>query len=39
VRLLTHWRDEGGIRLPVACWRPGPGYRMISSGNVVEVAE
>ena len=26
------WRDEGGIRLPVACWRPGPGYRMISSG-------
>jgi len=32
VRLLTHWRDEGGTRLPVACWRPGPGYRMISSG-------
>ncbi len=27
-----HWRDEGGIRLPAACWRPGPGYRMISSG-------
>jgi adenosylcobinamide amidohydrolase len=32
VRLLVHWRDEGGIRLPVACWRAGPGYRMISSG-------
>jgi adenosylcobinamide amidohydrolase len=32
VRLLVHWRDEGGIRLPVACWQPGPGYRMISSG-------
>ena len=27
-----HWRDEDGIRLPVACWRPGPGYLMISSG-------
>ncbi len=27
-----HWRDEDGIRLPAACWRPGPGYRMISSG-------
>ena len=27
-----HWRDEDGIRLPVACWHPGPGYRMISSG-------
>jgi len=28
----VHWRDEDGIRLPAACWRPGPGYRMISSG-------
>jgi len=28
----VHWRDEGGIRLPMACWHPGPGYRMISSG-------
>jgi adenosylcobinamide amidohydrolase len=28
------WRDEGGDRLPMACWRPGPGYRMISSGVV-----
>lgn len=26
------WRDEDGIPLPAACWRPGPGYRMISSG-------
>jgi adenosylcobinamide amidohydrolase len=31
VRMAVHWRDEDGIRLPVACWRPGPGYRMISS--------
>ncbi len=27
-----HWRDEDGTRLPAACWRPGPGYLMISSG-------
>ena len=27
-----HWRDEDGIPLPAACRRPGPGYRMISSG-------
>jgi adenosylcobinamide amidohydrolase len=26
------WRDESGDRLPMVCWRPGPGYRMISSG-------
>ena len=32
MRLVTHWRDEDGISLPAACWRPGPGYRMISSG-------
>ena len=32
MRLVTHWRDEDGIPLPAACWRPGPGYRMISSG-------
>jgi adenosylcobinamide amidohydrolase len=32
VRLAVHWRVEDGIRLPMACWRPGPGYRMISSG-------
>jgi len=28
----VHWRDEDGMRLPAACWCPGPGYRMISSG-------
>jgi adenosylcobinamide amidohydrolase len=32
VRVALHWRDEDGIRLPAACWQPGPGYRMISSG-------
>src|SRR5690348_9836638 len=32
MRLVTHWRDEDGIPLPAACWHPGPGYRMISSG-------
>jgi adenosylcobinamide amidohydrolase len=32
VRVAVHWRDEDGMRLPAACWRPGPGYRMISSG-------
>jgi adenosylcobinamide amidohydrolase len=32
VRLVVHWRVEDGIRLPMACWHPGPGYRMISSG-------
>jgi adenosylcobinamide amidohydrolase len=32
MRLVTHWRDEDGIPLPAACWRPGPGYRMISTG-------
>ena len=32
MRLQGHWRDEDGVRLPAACWHPGPGYRMISSG-------
>jgi adenosylcobinamide amidohydrolase len=32
MRLELHWRSEDGIRLPMALWRPGPGYRMISSG-------
>jgi adenosylcobinamide amidohydrolase len=32
VRLEQHWRTEDGIDLPMALWRPGPGYRMISSG-------
>lgn len=31
MELELHWRDEGGIDLPMALWRPGPGYRMISS--------
>src|ERR1035438_3907947 len=26
------WHREDGVRLPVALWCPGPGYRMISSG-------
>jgi adenosylcobinamide amidohydrolase len=32
MRIELHWRDEDGMRLPMACWHPGPGYRMISSG-------
>jgi adenosylcobinamide amidohydrolase len=31
MRIELHWRDEEGIRLPMACWRPGPGCRMIAS--------
>ena len=31
MRLEPHWRDEDGLRLPMLLWRPGPGYRMISS--------
>jgi adenosylcobinamide amidohydrolase len=31
MRIELHWRDEDGVRLPMACWRPGPGYRMIAS--------
>jgi adenosylcobinamide amidohydrolase len=31
MRVELHWREEGGIRLPMACWRPGRGYRMIAS--------
>jgi hypothetical protein len=34
MRLELHWRSEDGIRLPMALWRPGPGYQMISSGIV-----
>ena len=29
-----HWREEVGRKLAMALWRPGPGYRMISSGMV-----
>jgi adenosylcobinamide amidohydrolase len=29
--LELHWRDEDGKRLPMLAWRPGPGWRMISS--------
>jgi adenosylcobinamide amidohydrolase len=32
MRLELSWRDEDGLRLPMALWYPGPGYRMISSG-------
>ena len=32
MRLDLSWREEDGLRLPMALWHPGPGYRMISSG-------
>jgi adenosylcobinamide amidohydrolase len=32
MRLDLSWRAEDGLRLPMALWRPGPGYQMISSG-------
>jgi adenosylcobinamide amidohydrolase len=32
MRLELNWRAEDGLRLPMALWRPGPGYRMISTG-------
>jgi adenosylcobinamide amidohydrolase len=32
MRLDLSWRDEDDLRLPMALWYPGPGYRMISSG-------
>ncbi len=32
MRLEMRWPGQDGTRLPVALWRPGPGYRMISSG-------
>jgi len=32
MRLDLSWREEDGLRLPVALWHPGPGYQMISSG-------
>ena len=32
MRLELSWRAEDGVRLPMALWHPGPGYRMISTG-------
>ncbi len=32
MRLQLRWHRQDGMRLPVALWCPGPGYRMISSG-------
>lgn len=32
MRLELSWRSEDGLRLPMALWRPGSGYLMISSG-------
>ena len=32
MRLELNWRAEDGVRLPMALWHPGPGYRMISTG-------
>jgi len=32
MRLDLSWRAEDGQRLPMVLWRPGPGYRMISTG-------
>ena len=32
MHLETRWHGHDGVRLPVALWCPGPGYRMISSG-------
>jgi adenosylcobinamide amidohydrolase len=34
MRLQMRWHGQDGVRLPVALWCPGPGYRMISSGVV-----
>ena len=32
MQLEVRWHRQDGVRLPVAVWCPGPGYRMISSG-------
>jgi adenosylcobinamide amidohydrolase len=32
MRLEQHWRIEDDRKLPMALWRPGPGYQMISTG-------
>ncbi|HEY1624460.1 MAG TPA: adenosylcobinamide amidohydrolase [Streptosporangiaceae bacterium] len=31
MRVDLHWRQEDGVQLAMACWHPGPGYRMIAS--------
>ena len=32
MQVEVRWHAQDGVRLPVAVWCPGPGYRMISSG-------
>jgi adenosylcobinamide amidohydrolase len=32
MRLEMRWHQQDEVALPVALWRPGPGWRMISSG-------
>lgn len=32
MHMELRWHRQDGVRLPVALWCPGPGYRMISSG-------
>jgi adenosylcobinamide amidohydrolase len=32
MQVEMRWHRQDGMRLPVALWNPGPGYRMISSG-------
>jgi adenosylcobinamide amidohydrolase len=32
MRMELRWHHQDGVRLPVALWSPGPGWRMISSG-------
>jgi adenosylcobinamide amidohydrolase len=34
MQVQVHWHGQDGVRLPVAVWCPGPGWRMISSGVV-----
>jgi adenosylcobinamide amidohydrolase len=34
MHLEMRWHRPDGVRLPVAVWCPGPGWRMISSGVV-----
>ena len=32
MQVEMRWHRQDGVRLPVALWCPGPGWRMISSG-------